>query len=567
MNGHLLSVAYSLLNSNRIIRLTFDSAGSNADVTLNIDQNGNEKIYTLYFGQEVRLREVNIKQNVRYDDDCRIYCNGYQSWTTSREYLKNERTRNLTFFGRILNKKYSLDRYNGHNFKLSKGTKGTFLSYTYTYIKDSKDTDKIRLWGSVSEKSGFTIYNHDTVKGIMMTEKECEGLTNIDKYYFTLYENEGTYDEVFDDYFKYVMDKKQGIAKPRIRYITDLKRQYTGFTSWYNCYQDIAARLIQKNLYYYLEKNPKGDIFQIDDGFQQYVGDWLKIDKKKFPNGMKKMADRIKKRGMIPGLWLAPFVVEKKSDLIKEHPDWLIKGKNNKPYKGGSNWSGFYALDLDNIDVKCYLRTVFDTVINEWGFRFLKMDFLYAECMLPGNNKTRGQLMCEAMDFLSDTCSNATLLGCGVPLGPAFGNVDFCRIGADMSLNWDNSVPMRAVVRERVSTRNSLVDTIFRRHLDGRAFLNDPDVFMIRTENCKLEHSEKEIVCDINNTFGSLLFTSDDLSEYGKEQMELFYKTIGGRQGYKDVIIDDESNIIVRYKNRKIIIPLKGSSKPIITYL
>jgi alpha-galactosidase len=40
--------------------------------------------------------------------------------------------------------------------------------------------------------------------------------------------------------------------------------------------------------------------------------------------------------------------------------------------------------------------------------------------------------------------------------------------------------------RERVSTKNSIDDTTFRRQLNGRAFMNDPDVFFLRDENCKL---------------------------------------------------------------------------------
>ncbi|EKC48560.1 hypothetical protein OBE_15116, partial [human gut metagenome] len=39
--------------------------------------------------------------------------------------------------------------------------------------------------------------------------------------------------------------------------------------------------------------------------------------------------------------------------------------------------------------------------------------------------------MCEAMDFLRECVGEKMILGCGVPLMPAFGKVDYCRIGAD----------------------------------------------------------------------------------------------------------------------------------------
>lgn len=37
----------------------------------------------------------------------------------------------------------------------------------------------------------------------------------------------------------------------------------------------------------------KVDVFQIDDGYQTAVGDWLSVDKVKFPSGMKAVAGAI----------------------------------------------------------------------------------------------------------------------------------------------------------------------------------------------------------------------------------------------------------------------------------
>ena len=78
-----------------------------------------------------------------------------------------------------------------------------------------------------------------------------------------------------------------------------------------------------------------------------------------------------------------------------------------RPVKGGSNWSGFYALDICNEDVRSYLREVFRTITQDWGYRLLKLDFLYAACIVPRPGKTRGQLMAEAMDFLRECAGDA----------------------------------------------------------------------------------------------------------------------------------------------------------------
>lgn len=53
------------------------------------------------------------------------------------------------------------------------------------------------------------------------------------------------------------------------------------------------------------------DCFQIDDGYQSEIADWLCASSKKFPSGMKSIADDIHSCGMIAGLRLAPFAQRK----------------------------------------------------------------------------------------------------------------------------------------------------------------------------------------------------------------------------------------------------------------
>ncbi|HPB16335.1 MAG TPA: alpha-galactosidase [Clostridia bacterium] len=565
MENFYLKVIYSHGHDRKHLTHEFSRPDAFKDCQLDISQNGSQSNYVIRFPEGVMLHNIIIKIKYAFTSESRIFCNGYQSWSVSREYTIDEKTPDLTFLGKIINKRYALDRYNGQDRIKSRNKKGTFLSYTYTYIKETEDNGQIKLFGSLSERSGFTVYDIDSINNEIIIQKDCEGLESINKYMFSLYEDEGMYEEVFDRYFEACRQKKTE-SLLRTSFLKDKNKKYSGFTTWYNFYQDISQRKIYKNLYYYGEKNPAADIFQIDDGYQRFVGDWLDVDTEKFPVGMKKIASKIKSKNIIPGIWLAPFSAEKKSVLYKEHPDWIVKDNKNRPYKAGSNWSGFYALDIDNRNVKNYLKNVFDTVINDWGFTFLKLDFLYSACILPRNNKTRGQLMCEAMDFLNEISQGAILLGCGVPLGPAFWNVDFCRIGADISLEWDNKPYMRLAVRERVSTRNSVVNTVFRKHLDKRVFLNDPDVFMLRTDNCSMDYIEKSILGNINSAYGSLLFTSDEVEEYDENQDMQFMEIIQGMGRAEKEYIKDHV-LVLEFKDRKITIPLKDNKKPGITYL
>ena len=145
-----------------------------------------------------------------------------------------------------------------------------------------------------------------------------------------------------------------------------------------------------------------GQVFRykkIDDGYETKVGDW-DIDATKFPNGLEPIVDKIHGQGLKAGLWLAPFAVQFGANLVKEHPDWFIRNKRGRKVISGIAWGGFYAIDFEKEEVRAHIKALFDRVFDEWGFDMVKLDFLYSAAIQPRNGKTRGQSMCEAMDFL-----------------------------------------------------------------------------------------------------------------------------------------------------------------------
>ena len=80
--------------------------------------------------------------------------------------------------------------------------------------------------------------------------------------------------------------------------------------------------------------------------------------------------------------------------------------------------------------------------------------------------------------------------------------------------------------RERVDTLASLRSTLGRWQLNGRAFHNDPDVFILRNENQKLNQDQQQTLLTINALLGNLLFTSDDVGGYSEEQMAEFEEAV-----------------------------------------
>ena len=249
------------------------------------------------------------------------------------------------------------------------------------------------------------------------------------------------------------------------------------------------------------------------------MGDWLETDAQKFPHGLRSMVDEIHASGFQAGLWLAPFVCEKDSALFLQHPDWLLKA-DGAPWCCGGNWSGFYALDIDNPAVLDYLRRVFDRVLNDWGFDLVKLDFLYGAAPFGTPHESRAARMRRAMELLRSWCGQKAILGCGVPVMPAFGLVDYCRVSCDVSLDWDDVWYMRLFHRERVSTKQAINNTLFRRQLNGRAYGSDPDVFFLREENCKLTAEQKRTLATVNALLGNVFLTSDMPSRYTQAQRD-----------------------------------------------
>ncbi len=461
--------------------------------------------------QEIVIRDLHFTTDLVNSRDNHILLNGYQSWTDTKEFSRKDRMRPPSkLFGPLI-KKHRVTRYADYEFQPYSHKKGELHGASYGYIRDN--SNHVRFFGSLDEKSGFTFFHVSLNKKTMTVRKDCADLHISGTYKaFRILFSEGSIDEVMDGWFA-----DMGItALPAL--------PCTGWTSWYNYYQNISETIILENLAAFRDQKVPITIFQIDDGYQSAVGDWLSVNDR-FPNGMRPIAQQILDSGFTPGIWLAPFAGEHTSALFKNHPDWFIADADGIPFHTGGNWSGFYSLDLYNDDVRTYLRHVFDVVVHEWGFKVLKLDFLYGVCIKPRADKTRGQIMCEAMEFLRDCASGAHIIGCGVPLWPAFGKVEYCRIGTDVDLQWHNSLYGRIIHREFPSTKLALQNSIYRQHLDGRAFINDPDVFLLRHTNINLTDDQKRTVFYVNNIFGNLLFTSDDIREYTDEEQRLYYSS------------------------------------------
>lgn len=471
---------------------------------------------------------VTLPADVRGSDA--VYLNGYQSWTDSVEHRPWGTMVGLANVPAPVVRAYSLDYSGDYRFCHYDVAPGEMHGFAYGYLRSG---DAVSLVGSLSEDSGFTVVRSSAARQRIVLEKEPPAapleagrLRELASFVVC----EGTLADALDSWLSLAGVRRRP-APPLV-----------GYTSWYRHYGSIDAGRLASDLagvarvlgcdpslapFERRDLRGAAALFQVDDGWCR-VGDWARPSEERFPQGMGALAAAISSRGLLPGLWMAPFLCERDSHLLEEHPDWLLRDEAGRPLESNMNWSGACALDTLNDGVRDYVATVLRNACAGWGFRFLKLDFLFAACLLPHGGKNRGELMADALDLVRAAVGDDVWLDlCGVPIGSALGRCEYCRVGCDVGLDWDDVPYMRLLHRERVSTRWSIADAVGRAHLDGRAFRCDPDVYVLRDEGVRLSWRQRERLVSSAATTGGMFLNSDDMGGWKPVERQEFEIGLG----------------------------------------
>lgn len=505
---------------------------SNDDFTLNYVKNNACLTLNIKVNIPIEIDKVWLEMEYDFAPGDRLFANGYQSWTDSREFTCDQRMADQGLLNKTpIGKMLGMINYGDYTWVEQPKKKGQFHSHGYAYVRRG---DEIDFVGSLSDKDGYTVIQADMNANRIRIYKDVEGVL-IDNAYtlFSLISLKGEYNEVFDKYFAMM-----GIPRPMYPVVK-------GYTTWYNYYQNISESIVLNDLES-IASTGLINTFQIDDGYQTKVGEWKSIDKVKFPNGLDGIVKAIHAKGLQAGLWMAPFGVQKNSQLVEQHPEWFVKGKDGKKMICGANWGGFYALDIYNKEVRAYIKDCFAYYCN-MGFDLFKLDFLYCAAMVPNYNKSRATIMYDAITLIRECVGDRKVLGCGTPLMPCFGRVEYMRIGADMGLSWKEGFIQKISHREDVSSQGAVYNILYRRHLNKRAFMCDPDVFTIRDYNVKFTPSQQRLLATIIKIFGSVLFTSDDVGRYDDTQKKLFAEVMSECEIWVEDVTQIGNEVTVKY--------------------
>ena len=124
----------------------------------------------------------------------------------------------------------------------------------------------------------------------------------------------------------------------------------------------------------------------VDDGYQIAEGDWQTNER--FPGGdkdMRRMTDEIHKRGMKAKLWWAPLAADPGTQLLKDHPEVLLRTEEWAP-EFITWWDSWYLSPV-NPATDAYTRDLLKMFLDTWNFDGLKIDGQHLNCCLPDYNE------------------------------------------------------------------------------------------------------------------------------------------------------------------------------------
>jgi alpha-galactosidase len=258
----------------------------------------------------------------------------------------------------------------------------------------------------------------------------------------------------------------------------------------------------------------------LDDGWFSNYGDWQPRQPVFAGNAIPDMVRKFHDQGIKVQLWWLPLAVEDGhfsyggrkyvvSDVVKEHPDWLILDKQGKPARMARNLA---TLCPALPEVQAYYKQLTTRFIQDWGFDGHKLDNIYSTplCYNPKHHHKSPYDSVYAMGDVYKTIFETTR---GLKPDSV---TQSCPCGTPPSLAWlrymDQAVtadPVGSIqVRRRVKMYKAL--------LGPRAAIYGDHVELTRVTNT-FSDNEQDIGEDFASTLGTggVLGTKFTWPDYG----------------------------------------------------
>lgn len=116
--------------------------------------------------------------------------------------------------------------------------------------------------------------------------------------------------------------------------------------------------------------------FVLDDGWfgarrndRAGLGDWV-VSREVYPNGLKPLIDHVRSLGMDFGIWIEPEMVNRDSDVVRAHPEWVLHSPHYEPVMARHQ----LLLDLTNEAAFAHIYGQLDALLRDHEIAFVKWD-------------------------------------------------------------------------------------------------------------------------------------------------------------------------------------------------
>ncbi len=301
-----------------------------------------------------------------------------------------------------------------------------------------------------------------------------------------------------------------------------------GWCSWFSSFESITEAEVLRNAAHAARHlKPYGmDCIQVDDGFYRAFGDWE--GNEKFPHGMKWLAGQIRELGLTPGIWFAPYVISEGTDIHRNHPEWLIRKTNGdlRPIRpgtqneddGDTGGRKRFALDISHPGAAEWLGKLFDTAANDWGYDFIKIDFvdwsLLAAERYYDPTATRASLYRKGAEIMRRAMGpKRHLLDCG-PGQASAGFIDSMRIELDQPpVSWNQYF---------LNSASSAPAAAKRYYFHKRVWVNDADHIVL----APLTIPQAQAAASLIAMSGGTTFSGDRLTDLDAVRLDILRKVL-----------------------------------------
>lgn len=307
---------------------------------------------------------------------------------------------------------------------------------------------------------------------------------------------------------------------------TTFKKPPVGWMTWYAVKFNACEKAVLDNTKWLSENLKKYGADSVWVDWEWYHKDMKGVrddgcdvfhpDPEKYPNGLKYVADEIRKEGLIPCLWMGVCTDPGENDFIKEHPEAVLVRQKV--------WCGQYFFDFTHPEfLNNFLPRALGQV-SEWGYEAVKMDTLPNGFLLNETNRLKAY---DPSLTTRDAYRNM-LKKCREILGPDRYMLSCSGIG-DAVILWPCDIFEAVRIGDDVFSWESFVKYAVNRAaryypFHNVMFFNDADNLIVREEFNTVEQAKSRAA--FISLLGLPVTLGDNLPELSEERAELLRRSI-----------------------------------------